>query len=324
MAGVVAQLYAGVYLGWFLIVGLGLAAVVALAMPSCRGHLLEVVRRDAWAIAAAGAGGALLLATVRGSLSPGRSRGRASSTSSCCGRFTPSLGPGSMWAPRHWFWGWAAHPGWAGELAFLEGEHHLGIGFLTPIACAVGLYLGRAWPICRLAAVVAFILWFATTYMPGDHVRDAGGRGQLLLRGRAVPRGRRTGLASARAGGRGVPVALIRFPNPYLMVLGLDHDHPLPSGNRPRARAPARALIAPGIALAVISLKFFDLETILHGIVMVGPGGGLLAYYGRSRRWEVGLGSLALLVLFLIVITFLDRAESADRARWRPPRFRWR
>ena len=61
MAGLVAQLYAGVYLGWFLIIGLGLAGVIALAMRSCRGVLLAVVRRDAWAIAAAGAVGFVLL-----------------------------------------------------------------------------------------------------------------------------------------------------------------------------------------------------------------------------------------------------------------------
>ena len=62
---------------------------------------------------------------------------------------------------------------------------------------------------------------------------------------------------------------------------------------------------------------------ILHGIVMVAPVAGLLAYYGRSRRWEVGLGSLAFLLLFLIVITFLDQPSmligtlAAARFRWR-------
>ena len=56
-----AQLYAAVYLGWFLIVGLGLAAVVALAMPSCRGVLLEVVRRDALGDRGGGRGRGLVL-----------------------------------------------------------------------------------------------------------------------------------------------------------------------------------------------------------------------------------------------------------------------
>lgn len=61
MAGVVAQLYAGVYLGWFLVFGLTVTAVIAVAIPSCRVVLLEVLRRDAWAIAAAGLAGAVLL-----------------------------------------------------------------------------------------------------------------------------------------------------------------------------------------------------------------------------------------------------------------------
>ena len=115
MAGVVAQLYAGVYLGWFLIVGLGLATVVALAMPSCRGVLLEVVRRDAWAIAAAGAGGACLLQPfVSHYLPAAREVGPA---------VPPHVAgaPPQVWSwfdvsADNWFWGWAAHPGWAAGL----------------------------------------------------------------------------------------------------------------------------------------------------------------------------------------------------------------
>ena len=45
------------------------------------------------------------------------------------------------------------------------------------------------------------------------------------------------------------------------------------------------------------------------GVMLVAPISGLLAYHYRSRRWEVGLGSLALLVLFLLVMTFLDRPD---------------
>ena len=74
-----------------------------------------------------------------------------------------------------------------------------------------------------------------------------------------------------------------------------------------RTRESPRDLIVPGIALVVISLKFFGLEVILYGLMLIAPMAGLLAYYWRPRRWEVGLGSLAFLMLFLIVITFLDR-----------------
>ena len=61
MVALVAKLYAAVYVGWFTILGLGLAAVVALAIRPCREVLLKVLRRDAWAMAVAMAGGVVLL-----------------------------------------------------------------------------------------------------------------------------------------------------------------------------------------------------------------------------------------------------------------------
>ena len=90
MAAVVAQLYAGVYLGWFTILGLGLVTVVALAMRPCRVVLLEVVKRDAWAIAAAGAGGiALLQPFVSHFLPAAREEFVLNSTIPFCGRLHP-------------------------------------------------------------------------------------------------------------------------------------------------------------------------------------------------------------------------------------------
>jgi hypothetical protein len=54
-------------------------------------------------------------------------------------------------------------------------------------------------------------------------------------------------------------------------------------------------------------MKLFGLEVILHGIIVVTPGAGLLAYYWRSGRVEVGVVALAVLMLFLIVVSFADR-----------------
>ncbi len=169
MAGAVAQLYAGMYLGWFLIVGLGLTTVVALALPSCRGVLLKMVKRDAWAIAAAGATGALLLAPFAAHYLPA-ARDVGPPIPRILRAFHPTLGSWFDVSANNWFWGWAAHPGWAGKYVLIEGEHHLGIGFFTPMASLAGLYLARAWPICRLAGLVAFIIWVATTFMPVDKV----------------------------------------------------------------------------------------------------------------------------------------------------------
>src|SRR5204863_5500706 len=61
MAGGVAQLYSGVYLGWFLVLGLGLATVVTLAVRSCRRVVRELLKQDLGAIVVAGALGVLFL-----------------------------------------------------------------------------------------------------------------------------------------------------------------------------------------------------------------------------------------------------------------------
>ena len=193
-------------------------------------------------------------------------------------------------------------------MRIVETEHHLGIGFVTPIACLAGLYLGRAWPICRLAAVATFIVWLATTYLPGDtFALLATGVSYYCAAGLFLdvrePAWRALGLAI---------VVCLLLADPISESLSRD------AGARPRSssafwksaavRGHPRALIAPAIALAVIGLKLFNLELILHGIVIIGPVAALLArIYDRSRRWEVGLGSLALLLLFLIVITLLDQ-----------------
>ncbi len=99
---------------------------------------------------------------------------------------------------------------------------------------------------------------------------------------------------------------LIPFPSFYLTVLGLTTII-LGLLEIGRTREYTPGLIAPGIALAVLSLKFFNFELIAYGIMIVGPIAAVLAYYLRSRRWEVGFGLLALSMLLLIVITSLDK-----------------
>ena len=307
MAGLVAQLYTGVYLGWFSIVGLGLAAAVALAIPAYRRIVVEVARRDAWPIAAAGAAATLLLEPFVAHYLPAAREVGPEYILTLRG-FHPSLGSWFDVGVNHWLWGWTAHPGWAGDFPVLEGEHHLGIGFLTPVLCAVGLYLGRAWPICRLAAAVAFTLWFATTYMPGDEIATLAAwvsyycAAGLFLEVDESP---------WRTAGLVIVVCLllwIPFPNPHLVVLGLTVTVycVLEIG---RVRARPRSLIAPGIALALLGWKIFHLETILHGSVIVALISVLPFYYGRTMRRELGVGYLALLVALLMLITFLDQPQ---------------
>jgi hypothetical protein len=207
---------------------------------------------------------------------------------------------------RNWLWGWASRPMPLHIPAFLGGEHHLGIGYLTLIASAAGLYLGRERPICRVAAVAALLLSLATTYLPGDElaILAAGVSyycAACLFRDADRPRLRGIALAIVLA-----VLLLVRYPNPYLIVLGLvTISFCLLEIGRTRGRPHAQ--IAPGIALVVLSFWAFSPKVVCYGMVEVVPVAVLLGYYWPSRRWEVGLGSLASLVLFSMVITFLDR-----------------
>jgi hypothetical protein len=330
MAGTVAQLYSGVYMGWFLIVGIGSTAVAALALRSCRWALLQLVWRDWWAILAAGVTGALLLQPFLSHyMQTARevSGGYLPMLRTLHPRFWSWLNTGG----GSWLWGWLAGRGPFRPVEF-EQEHHLGIGFATPLACALGLYLSPDRPVCRLAALTGLFLWLATTFVPGDTIALVAAAlctycAAGLFRQFDDPRSRATGLA--------VVVGLLwvlPFPNRYLEALGLTVIALcLLEMARVKGRTPT--WIVPTMALVAVSLKLFPLPVILIGAVPVAALAGVLAYRYGPRRWIVGVASVACLVLFSLLTTFADRpgllvdtlwlaaaalALSAPRA-WRPP-----
>ena len=81
-------------------------------------------------------------------------------------------------------------------------------------------------------------------------------------------------------------------------------------------------LIVPGIAILLISQKFFDSTLVLWSIAAVAPIVGLLAYYRRPRYWELRLGFLVTLMLFLIVISLADQGRLLLVSS-RPLQFHW-
>jgi hypothetical protein len=330
VAAGVAQLYSGVYLGWFLILGLGLATAAALALGSCRRVVLGLLWQDLGAIVVAGTLGLLCLQPF---LSHYLRTARQVNT-----QYLPTLRGlhpqfWSWWnlGRGSWLWGWTADRGPFRGQPFLA-EHLLGIGFLTPWFCVLGLYLGRDRPICRLAALVALIVWIATTFLPGDPIT-------MLAAGVSVYAAAGLFHDSGDPRSRGIALAvllgwlfLVRFPNPYLERLGLTAMILcwLEIGRR---RGDPQAQIVPGIALVALGLKFFALPVIPTGVMLVASVAGLLAYYLRSHWWEIGFGAIGGLLLFGSVMTFLDRpavltgvlvafplamALSAPR-RFRPP-----
>jgi hypothetical protein len=149
--GVVAQLYAGFYLGWFLILALGLAAIVGLASGGTRDRFLAVLRRDVFLIAmATGVGAFLLWPLVAHYLAAARAV--APRYSPTVRQFLPDWTAFFSLGPDSWLWGWWAGPDEA-PWHEREGEKRLGIGLLTTLACGLGLYAKRDHP------AVGLLIW---------------------------------------------------------------------------------------------------------------------------------------------------------------------
>jgi hypothetical protein len=175
--GLSGQFYAGFYLGWFLLLAIGVAGVVALGWPSTRGQLLAALRRDAAAIGLALVLGGLLLTPLvshyRGALG--------------------ELGVRQPWdirpffidwtalfytGPENWAWGWTSRLGYLPPDA--EAEKRLGVGLFTTAACVLGLFANRRSPPVRLLSLVALVLFLCVASVPGDVVFP-GAAGVVML-----------------------------------------------------------------------------------------------------------------------------------------------
>ena len=167
--GGVLQFYCGFYLAWFLMLGIGFAVAAALLLPHCRPVFLEVVERDLWVIVTAALVGVLLLVPLLNHYLP-------------VSRYVISRQPFSIYyvldpypcswfhvGGNHWLWGWTAGREPFRTLGYAP-EHMLGFGYITPLACAAGLFCCRERPICRLAAVVTLSMWLGITLLPGETI----------------------------------------------------------------------------------------------------------------------------------------------------------
>ena len=261
----------------------------------------------AWLIAAAGAGGALLFQPLVAHYLPA-AREAGAPDFWMAEVLHPSLPSWFDVGPRHWFWGWATHPGWSRGPEFVETGHYLGLGVLTPIACVVGLYLGRKQPLCSLAAITTILIWIATTFMPGEILSTLAAAvacycGAGLFHEVDYPRYRAIALAAVTC----VPL-LFRFPNPCLIAVGLcTIILCLAEIARTQAIGEPRGGIMPGIAVALISLKLFPLEAMVYGLLVIALAAGLLAHYLPQRRGQVAVGALATLMVFSMTSTYFDQ-----------------
>ncbi len=153
--GLAAQTYASFYLAWFLVLGLALAFPGVLAFRSLRRPLFSILRQDPVPIVASGIIGGL-------AVWPLFHHAKAAATELGYRTFHEALISLPDWfswlyqGPETWLYGWQTRP------ISLEGEHRLGIGLITPLAVAFGLYLGRG-PVVRVATLGMLGLWLCVT-----------------------------------------------------------------------------------------------------------------------------------------------------------------
>src|SRR5262249_21300907 len=124
--------------------------------------------------------------------------------------------------PYHWFWGWTADFEPFRKLP-TGIEDRLSIGYLTPAACAAGLYLGRDRIAGRLAALIilGWYLCIAAFPLPGD-VMAASAMVIAALGMAMVFRERdATGPRALATIGLATFFNLVKFPNPFVILLGL-------------------------------------------------------------------------------------------------------
>jgi hypothetical protein len=189
-AALVGQLWACFYLGWLFGFLLGLAALAMLAMPSLRPRLFAVLKANLVpALVLAPLAALALLPLVSRSLAVVRDLGWSNDTGlrPMMPHVLSWLYMGGRSLPYFWLNRTGIFAGLTGE-----PEERLGIGFVTAVCAAVGLWKGRENPWVRLAAGLALALVLLTTEFPGGFT--------LWTAVRAVVPGARALRIVARAG----------------------------------------------------------------------------------------------------------------------------
>ena len=305
MLGSVLQFYCGFYLAWFLMIGIGFSAAAAVLLPPCRAPFFEVVRRDLAMIMAAGLGGMLLLLPLVSHYLPSARYVGARQYLPMYYAYNPYPCSWFHVGRGHWLWGWTASRDPFRSLGH-PPEHFLGFGFLTQLACAAGLYLGRERPICRLAAAVTLALILATTFLPGQEIVLLGtGAGAYCLaclyREFNAPRERVQGLAALLG-----LLVLVRFPNPALQVL-IYCAMVICSLELVRARRCPEHQVLPGITLMLCCLKMFALNVLTIGFCLAGAVALPLGLFWVGRRRQIALAAILVAIGFSAAMTTMDQ-----------------
>jgi hypothetical protein len=162
---IVAQIYSSFYYGWYLIFALTIAALWALALPGTRRRFLLTVRANLRALGGAALGAALLLAPLathylRAEQDVGSRRFSVVET------MLPRVQSWIYMGADSWLYGWLA-----GHESFhnlsRENEQRLGLGVVTVVCAAIGLWMGRRRRAVQFAVIVPLTMALLATEWPG-------------------------------------------------------------------------------------------------------------------------------------------------------------
>jgi hypothetical protein len=161
----VAQIYSSFYYGWYLIFALTIATLWALAMPGTRQRFLLTLRANLPALGGAVlASGVLLAPLVLHYLRAEQQVGTRSFL--VVETMLPRVQSWAYMGPDSWLYGWLAQHASFHYLP-MEHEQRLGLGVVTIVCAAIGLWMARRRRAVQFAVIVPLTMALLATEWPG-------------------------------------------------------------------------------------------------------------------------------------------------------------
>ena len=162
----VGQTYSSFYLAWFLWLALGLALFWGIALPDLRSRTLATLRRHGPGLfGAVAVTGLCLIPFLSHSLRASSFLGRREYDE--IDLYLPRLQCWIQFGPEHWLYGWLSSAWIFDQLPFRSTENALGLGFVTLVLSARGLWELRKTPLGSLLLAVSLSLLLWTARFPG-------------------------------------------------------------------------------------------------------------------------------------------------------------
>jgi hypothetical protein len=163
-----AQFYTCIYTAWFLVFGLGVAAIAAGLIRESRSAIVTALRIHAPSLALGSlVAGLILLPMAHHYLQAASEVGMREFD-----RTLPMLPRVQSWiymGPGNWLYGWMSGvPPFRSMMAPFSYEQALGFGFVTLACAGAGFFLRRSSPFYRGLLFASLALVLVTTLWPGD------------------------------------------------------------------------------------------------------------------------------------------------------------